>query len=71
MTELKDLESSARMLGRAFDSILRERHGEKIGFAVLVFDFGEDGGLAYLSNARGEDVIKMLQEFIGREGGRD
>ena len=71
MVELKALESSARMLGQAFDSILRERHGEKIGFVVLVFKFGEDGGLAYLSNARREDGIKMLQEFIERAEGRD
>ncbi len=69
MTELKGLESSARMLASAFDEILREKHGEKMGFAILVFNFGESsGGLAYISNARREDMIEAMKEFIAREG---
>ncbi len=68
MTDLKELESSARMLAQAFDVVLREKHGAKIGFAVLVFDFGEGGGLAYISNAWREDMIEAMKEFIAREG---
>lgn len=36
------------------------------GFIVLAFDFGDGSGrrLEYISNARREDVVKMMKEFI-------
>jgi len=34
------------------------------GFIVLAFDFGEGGRLEYISNARREDVLKTLLEFV-------
>jgi hypothetical protein len=34
------------------------------GFALLVFDFGPDGMMNYLSNASREDMLVAMREFI-------
>ena len=34
------------------------------GFALELFTFGEGGSLFYTSNARREDMIRMLREMI-------
>ncbi len=36
------------------------------GFALLVFDFGDKGRMNYISNARREDMIVAMKEFISR-----
>lgn len=38
---------------------------DKVGFALLVFDLGSDKGrMNYLSNAKREDMVVALKEFI-------
>lgn len=34
------------------------------GFVVLAFDFGPGGRLEYISNAKREEVIQLMIEFI-------
>lgn len=34
------------------------------GFTLLMFDYGEDGNMLYLSSAKREDVVRSMQEFI-------
>ena len=46
----------ARRLGKSM--------GPNQGFALLMFDFGDEGNLAYCSNARREDMLKAMREFI-------
>lgn len=36
------------------------------GIAVFLFDFGEGGGLAYISNGKREDCVKMLREWLAK-----
>lgn len=36
------------------------------GYILLTFDYGEKGELHYLSSARREDSIKVLEEFLVR-----
>lgn len=36
------------------------------GFAFLMFDFGDVGNIAYLSNAKRGDMVKVLEELIGK-----
>ena len=36
------------------------------GFLLICFDFGQNGHMAYASNGRREDVLKLLREFLGR-----
>jgi hypothetical protein len=37
------------------------------GFAILMFNFGEGGGMFYVSNAQRKDMIKAMKEFVERE----
>ena len=41
---------------------------ERMGFALLVFDFGEGGFMNYISNSNREDMIKALEEFLLTHG---
>lgn len=34
------------------------------GFGLFLFTFGENGTMTWISNARREDMIQALQEFI-------
>lgn len=36
------------------------------GFTLLLYDFGAEGNLAYVINARRDDMLKMLREHIQR-----
>ena len=45
---------------------------EGCGFALLIFDFNtDDGRVNYISNARREDMITAMKEFIARNEGMD
>lgn len=37
-----------------------------MGFTLLMFDFGRGGSMFYISNAKREDVLKSMQEFIDK-----
>lgn len=37
-----------------------------VGFAILLFDFGEGGATAYASNGNRQDMIKLLREMVGK-----
>jgi hypothetical protein len=42
------------------------------GCAVLAFDWGDGGFMAYASNAKREDMIRALRELLERfEGGTE
>lgn len=62
--ELKELEEGARKLGRVIATGLPEG----VGFALLLFDFGADGNLTWISNAQRDDMLKALQEFMRKVG---
>ena len=34
------------------------------GFCLLIFDFGQGGHTSYMSNAKREDMLRLLREFI-------
>lgn len=59
----EELENLIRGYASAIDQSLREQTGKKIGYCLMLFDFGEDGSLAYGSNADRADMIKTLDEF--------
>jgi len=51
-----------------------EKKGDdrEIGFCLLMFKFGEgcdSGRMNYISNSNREDMIKAMEEFIGRVKG--
>jgi len=56
------LEDEVRILGRALKRTLRP----DLGFAVLLFDFGPKGHVAYLSNADRESLAVVLEAMAVR-----
>jgi hypothetical protein len=37
------------------------------GFALFLYEFGEGGGMFYISNGNREDITKILGEFMERQ----
>lgn len=71
---LADLESVAQEIGSLIDSTLGDSllGHRTVGFALLMFDFGEGGNMTYVSNAERQDMIKALEECLGNlRAGRD
>ena len=58
----KVLEDYSRLLAKTLTDTLPPG----LGFALLVFSFGEGGFSAYISNAQREDMKSQLRELLGR-----
>jgi len=58
-------------LASVLDQVLNgDKRPREKGFVVLMFDFGADKRLNYISNANREDVISTLKEMVAVfEGG--
>lgn len=69
MTDIEDYQVKNNQIEKILKKI-----GHKIGdllpqgwgFTLLIFNFGEKGNLFYISNAKREDMIKTMQEFIDK-----
>mgnify|MGYP001609691257 CR=1 FL=1 len=57
---LEQAENCARDIGR----IIKKSMPEGWGFSLVLFSFGEDGLMTYLSSGQREDCIKMLEELL-------
>ena len=52
-------------MGRAIDRFWNPNpKNKKIGFVLMIFPFGDDGRMNYLSNATRADVVKSLREQL-------
>lgn len=61
------MEAVVRMVGQSLGQELEDTTtGPKMGFMLMVFDFGDGGFSAYISNAEREDMIKLLREQANR-----
>jgi hypothetical protein len=58
--EREQLEAQCKEIG----DVIREA-APGLGFALVLFDFGEKGNMAYVSTAQRADTIKMLRELCG------
>jgi len=52
------LEAKARSVGKVIGDSLPPG----VGFALLMFDFGEGGQMTYVSNAQRDDMVRALRE---------
>lgn len=66
MGEQERIEGIAANIGRAIGAAVNDSVGGpgKMGFALLIFDFGDGGTMAYSSNARRADMIRALDELL-------
>lgn len=60
MIERRLLEEQVESLGRE----MRSRMPRGAEFALLMFDLGAGGHLAYCSSARREDMLRALRELV-------
>lgn len=37
------------------------------GFTLLLFTFGDEGVMTYISNAQRADMVKAMQEFLAKQ----
>lgn len=59
-------------IAKQIDRALRDNGLKgKVGFALLVFDFGGGGFMNYISNADRDDMLRAMGEFIARNGGAE
>jgi len=64
------LEAASREIAALIVPALERMFGTRVGFALLVFDFGAKGHMAYLSNSQREDMISLVKEWLALlEGG--
>lgn len=62
---IQKLEDSVRDIARMLDMRLHGQHGQRIGFALFLFDFAGTA-TTYVSNACREDMIKFVREWLQR-----
>jgi hypothetical protein len=60
------LEDHIRGIGGILRDAVTDLGGPGLGFALLLFDFGDQGGIAYTSNASRRDMINALEELTAR-----
>jgi hypothetical protein len=64
--ERLQLEEHCRVIGGLLRNAVSDLGGPRIGFALLLFNFGDGGSIAYMSNAERRDMINALEELIAR-----
>ncbi len=64
MADRGSLELHAVEAARTIGAELKRSLPPGVGFAVLVFDIGEKGNLAYVSNAERTSMLASMREFI-------
>jgi len=55
-------EQNLRALAEALEEVLEETYGQKMGFFLNVFVFGQPGVSDYVSNGLRDDCIAALRE---------
>lgn len=60
----KEAEEALRNIGRR----IKEEMPKGYGFTLLIYSYGENGNMFYLSSAERGDMIKAMQEFIAKQG---
>lgn len=64
-TTRKELESLIKGYSDAIRHSLAEQVGErKVGFVLMLFDYGEKGSFAYAADAQRSDMIALLEEAL-------
>lgn len=69
MTDRGSLELLAVESARRIGDELKRSLPVGVGFAVLVFDIGAKGNLAYVSNAERASMLQAMREFVAKAEG--
>lgn len=60
----EDLENSVRHFALALREVIQRNYGHQVGFALILFDFHDNGAIAYASNAQRTGMIRTLTDTI-------
>lgn len=60
------VEELPKLMNQAFEAV-RPILPPHTGILIIAFDFGEGGGLGYISNGDRAGCIKMLEEWIAHQ----
>lgn len=69
-----ELEELIEPIGRGVRAVLAEERaaggagGRRIGFCLLLFDFGDKGHFAYAADGERADVVRLLKEAAAKVG---
>lgn len=58
------LGESCKAIATELDPALIQRHGERVGYAVVLFPLGALTDFAWVSDVQTDGLIKVLQEVI-------
>ena len=64
------LDKTVRELAPKLDATLHAQLGERMGFTLFIFNFGEPGEddfVSYISNAQRADMIKTVEQWFARQ----
>lgn len=64
----EDLRDTMEGIGHTLDNVINAAVDRPMGFILLAFDIGDSGTTSYISNCDREDCIKLMQEFVERQG---
>lgn len=65
-TMTPEVKASGEKLAEIIDAALPPGHG----FALLIFEWGVEGNLSYISNAQRDTMIATMKDFIAIHEGR-
>lgn len=73
MITRRELENACLGIAHGLDEMLPKLvgSGQRVGFTLLLFEFGEKGNLAYISNAKRADMIQTIKEWLARASPTD
>ena len=58
------LEKECHRIGRLIGSAINDDAPERYGFVLVLYNFGEDGDMSYISSGQREDCVQMLRELL-------
>lgn len=61
---LAELEAKAREIAQRIGAACPEG----VGFALMLFNFGADGNMTWISNANRDDMVEAMRELVARLG---
>lgn len=64
--DLRRTEEFLNELAKTLDEVLEESLGKRLGFAMIIFEFGAPGIANYISNAERDDMIEALKGTVER-----
>jgi hypothetical protein len=64
--EQAEIEATTRLVGERIGAVINRRHGQRIGFALFLFEYGAGGLTTYVGSVKREEMKGALEEVLAR-----